>query len=186
MAQAQGTLVDLYSWTDESVPITGLIDIYSSNSATFVGNFANFPALNQLNLIGDLDTATGTTYNISFTLQDSSLGDFGGAGDVWFGTDEISLNRAFEDGYMTNGGYVFPPVNYNFTAVAASSTTSMSFNFVLDEGLNADLSNLQITQIQPVPEASTGRLFCYGGCLLFLAKQLRKVTRKQELTVKKI
>lgn len=178
IGHAQGNLGDLYNWKDDSAPITGLIDIYSCNSATFIGNYANFPGLNQLSLSGGLNTTPGATYQISFTLQDTGIGDFDGTGDLWFGSSEMNLNSTFEDGHITGNGYAFAPVNYDFTAVATSSTTSMSFDFVLDQGLNADLSNLQITI---VPEISTSRLFCYGGFVLVLAGQLRKLNQKRVL-----
>jgi hypothetical protein len=182
MARAQGNLMDLYSWIDESTPFRGLINIDSSNSASFIGDYGdNFSSLNHLNLTANLDTTPGVTYEISFTLQDASLGNFGGAGDLWFGNSEINLNSAFQDGYITPNGYVFPAVNYSFTAAATSSTTAMSFDFVLDEGLNADLSNLAITQITDVPEVSTFSMFFYGGFVFLLAKQLRKVTQKRKL-----
>ncbi|HEV2329076.1 MAG TPA: hypothetical protein VGY56_09845 [Verrucomicrobiae bacterium] len=184
---AQGNLADLYNWVDESVPYKGLIDIYTSNSATFVGDYgSNFSDVNQLNLSGNLSTTPGVPYEISFTLQDTGIGDFAGAGNVCFGNSEIILDSTFADGYITNGGYVFPPVNFDFIAVAASSTTSMSFGFALDEGLNADLSNLEITEITPAPEASTNWLVCCGGCVLLLAKQLRRLVQKRNLAVRRI
>jgi hypothetical protein len=147
-----------------------------------MGNYGNFPALNRLNFIGDMNTTPGATYEISFTLQDASFsGDFDGAGDVSFGNCEVNLDSAFEDGYMTTNGYLFPPVNYDFTAVADSSTTSMSFDFLLDEGLNADLSNLDIME---VPEPSATRVLYCSGCLMLLARQWRKLTQKQKLAIK--
>jgi hypothetical protein len=135
-----------------------------------------------LNLGANLNTTAGATYEISFTLQDASFsGNFGGAGDLWFGNCKNSLDDAFDDGYMGHGGYVFPSVNYDFTAVAASSTTSISFDFVLDEGLNANLSNLMITE---VPEISSNRLLCCGGCMFLLARQLRRLSQKRVPAVK--
>jgi hypothetical protein len=186
MVQAQG-LVDLYHWSDNSTPYTDFININSSNSAMFIGNYNNEGGFNDLILTGSFDTTPGTSYQISFTLQDESpIGDDGGSGSLDFGNSEISLDGAFCGSYLSNGTYVFPAANYNFTATATSPTTTMSFNLSLDEGLDTGLSNLTITQIMAVPETSSTRLFLFGGCVFMLAKQLRKVTQKQKLAVKPI
>jgi hypothetical protein len=57
----------------------------------------------------------------------------------------------------------------------------MSFDFTLDEGESAALSNFTITE---VPETSASRLLCYGGCLILLARQLRRLSQKKVLAVK--
>jgi hypothetical protein len=152
----------------------------------FIGNYANFPAFNHLNLSGDFDTTPGETYEISFTLQNG--GQYTGSGSTTFGSTETDLDYALSDSdsYFTNGGYEFLPVNYYFTSLATSANTTMSFNFILDEGESAELSNFAITEITPVPEISASRLFCYGGCVFLIARQLRKLTQRQKLAVKPI
>jgi hypothetical protein len=183
MGEAQANLVDLYNWIDESTPYKGLIEIGSADSATFIGAYGNLPALNRLNLSGDIDTTPGVTYEISFTLQNWNL--YSGDGSATFGSKAKDLDYAFSecDSYFTSGGPVFSPVNYDFTALATSATTTMSFDFILDEGESASLSNFVITE---APEMSVTRLFCYGGCLVLLARQLRRLAQKQKPAVKPI
>jgi hypothetical protein len=127
------------------------------------------------------------TYDINFTLQNG--GQYTGIGGVTFGTAQTSLDYALSDSdsYFTGTGYVFLPVDYDFTAIATSATTTISFDFVLDESESAALSNLeitQVTQVTQVPEISATRLFCYAGCALLLAKRIRKVIPRQKLAVK--
>jgi len=187
MVQAQGYFVNLYDWKDESIPYTGLIDIASSNSATFIGSYGEYTEFNQLHLNGSMNTTPGEMYDISFTLQDkSSTGDDGGIGSFYFGNSETSLDGAFLDSSLTNGAYVFQPVNYNFFVVATSSTTAMSFNLVLDEGLDAQLSDFSIIETTPAPEPSSGRLVAYGGCMVLLARQLQKLFQKRKPALKPI
>lgn len=179
--------MDLYSWTDKSSPYKGLIDLYSSNSATFIGNYNGEGGFNDLVLAGSLNTTPGATYEISFTLQDKSpIGDDGGSGSFLFGNSEMNLDGTFRDSYITNGTYEFPAVNYDFMTLATSSTTTMSFDLVLDEGLNTALSNLAVTEITPAPEISSGRMFFYGGCIFLFAKQLQRFLRNRKRAIKAI
>jgi hypothetical protein len=178
---AQGNLVNLYDWTDESTPLTGLIDVYSSNSAVFVGAYANsYGQLNQLDLSGSIATEPDITYEVTFALQNESPYD-SGIGSVAFGNCGVKLDYAFspQDSYFTSQGYVFLPVNYDFTTVATSLTTTISLDFILDEGVYASVSNFTITE---VPETCSGRLYAFGGCALLLAQQLWRCPICQQLS----
>ena len=177
---AQGNLVDLYDWTDQSSPYTGLINVYSSNSAVYEGDYGAYGGFNHLNLAGNITTTPGVTYDVSFTLLNESSSD-SGSGCMMFGNIQTNLNFAFSpsDSYLTSDGYAFNPVTFTFSVLATDSSTPVSFNFDLDEGINANVSDFMITA---VPEMSTGSYLLFGGCMLVLARESRKFLQQLRKT----
>lgn len=180
LAHAQGNLINLFDWTDNSRPYRGLIDVFNNNSGVFEGAYANSQGqLNQLNLTGQISTTPGAVYDVSFTLQDVSPFD-SGIGSVTFGSIQSSLDYAFssQDSHFTSNGYQFYPVTYNFTAVAASSMTSMTFDFTLDQGMNAEVSGLTVTE---APEVSSVELFGCGAFAWLFVRHWRQIVEKRKL-----
>jgi hypothetical protein len=183
MGHAQGDLVNLYNWSNETESVapdtmSRFISIYSNSSADFYGgfttNYSSGFAVCPL-LVGTVNTVPGDSYEVSFTMQNMS----GYAGGVAESFDGDSTNLSFPSDDL---GYTEIPVNVDFTAVATSTTTMVSFQCYLDpEGGQADLYNVSVTE---VPESSASRLFLCGGFVLLMAKQLRKATQKQKLAVK--
>jgi hypothetical protein len=173
---AQGNLVDLYDWSDQSTPYAGFINVYSSDSAVYEGDYGVYGGFNHLNLADNISTTPGLTYDVSFTLLNESSDD-SGTGSMIFGDLQTSLDYAFSpsNSHYTSQGYVFSPVTYTFSVLATDSSTPVSFNFDLDEGMNASVSDFMIT---PVPEISTDSFLLIGGCTLVLARETRKLLQQ--------
>ena len=182
--QAQGNLVDLYDWSNETgyVPDpSNFIAIDSYNAAYFSSGFTtnpfgHGPLFVQPILSGSFSTTSGVTYDVSFTLQLNAPNDiFGGAsmsfGDFTTNCDLESPTHGDQPGYN-------PPMDFSFTSVATGPATSMTFFAGFGDYTDGlSISDVMVTE---VPEMSTFSMFFYGGCALLLAKHLRKVTQKQK------
>lgn len=181
--RAQENLVDLYDWSNETQNISpgsqgNYMDVYSANWVDFFGGFDTNQHAASPVLAGNLETTPGASYEISFTMANDPIDP--GSACLSFGsfTTNIVLPR------INNGtGFSGPPINIDFTAVATSATTTMSFQSYLYYDGEESLNNLEVME---VPEASNTRLFCYGGCIFLLAKQLRKLIQKRDFAFRRI
>jgi hypothetical protein len=184
---AQASLVNLYDWMNEtmysSTPDFN-VQIQSPNSVGFFGsrstNNAPYPFALPV-LTGSLNTTPGTTYEISFTMQNDFVETIGQP-EVSFGsfTTNFDLPAAQE----TDGQLQYFPVNIDLTAVAMSFDTTMTFTVPIDTGDAMSLNNLEVTAITGstignvfVPEPSTTKLvFCFGFAWL-LAQRLGRLLK---------
>jgi hypothetical protein len=191
--RAQGNLVNLYeNWTigsvtsiggDGPIGIPSSVDITSSTSAILHPGWANNAISIQYNqfgaiapvLSGNLDTTSGTTYEITFTINSESAAlispnmsmSFGNFAIDYFPVPALGLGAPFNAA----------PLNIEFTAMAASPITFISFteypcDVVSDFYNSIYLSNLSVVavpQVIPVPEVSTASLLGLGGCAWLLA-----------------
>jgi hypothetical protein len=180
--RAQGNLVNLYDWTNQTryVPDPNYyIIIGSFNSANFRSGITTNPLLGgpfivEPVLTGSLPTTPGITYEISFTMQlGAPFAAFGGA-SLSFGN--FTTNCDLQNPANGNQPGYNPPVNFDFTAVATSPTTAMSFNAGFNDYTDGML--LSNVAVMEVPEISASRLFGFGGCVLLLARQWRRLFQK--------
>jgi hypothetical protein len=179
-AQAQGNLVDLYNWENETVVGSDpnpndYLAISSAISARFSGGYTDQGGGVSPILTGSFATTPGATYQISFTM--CNLNSFGGSASETFGDNSMNFDLPFV--YLDGGeSYSDTPVNIDFTAIATSATTTMSIECYLDpDGGSAALSDLIVTEgpeLSPVPEVSSIGLFCFGGCALLLARNWQR------------
>jgi hypothetical protein len=174
VANAQGNLVDLYNWSNET-RYSGSpghnVQIDSSDSAVFFGSQSTNDAPSPFALpvlTGNFDTTPGDIYEISFTMQNNFF--------ETIGQPTISVG-----GFLTNfdlpaaergsGGQLqFNPVNIDFSYVATSSATEFEFMIPLDTGDGASLNNFSIAE---VPESSTDAILGSFVCLWFLMRRWR-------------
>jgi hypothetical protein len=170
-ALAQGNLVDLYGWANETEVgydpnPSDYVNVSSSNSANFYGDLSpNGFAVPIVS--GSLDTIPGAAYEISFTLQNNFI-TFSDA-QLYFGNTLTDIDLPSEgSGNPANMSPI--PVSIDFTAMATSSTTPMSFEFGLDSSGDDSLYNFQVME---VPETSSAKLFALGLVLLFAWKSRR-------------
>lgn len=185
--RAQGNLVNFNGWTNETMFVppgtqSEFVQIDSPISATFEGGwttnasglYPGIPTDASPILTGSLDTVPGAIYEIAFAMQ---LGQFEGSAEMWFGdfTTNCDLTAFYNP---ANQGQPFGPVNMDFTVVATSATTTMSFQSYLDPvGGYASLYDVSVNE---VPEISAARLFGFGGGVLLFAHQwLRLLQRKK-------
>lgn len=186
--QAQGNLADLYDWNNETQNVSPAtqgeyVSIFSANSAGFYGGFATnnladgyYHYVSPI-LTGNLDTTSGATYEVSFTMVDNPIDT--ASATVSFGDFTTNFDLPINYSSGLNGIYGIP-VTIDFTAVATSATTTMSFqNQVSFEG-NDSVYDLEVTE---VPETSATRLFLCGGFVLLLAKRMRPLIQKRKLAV---
>lgn len=173
-AQAQGNLVNLYNWENETAVGSDpnpndYLAVSSSTSAKFSGGYTDQGGGVSPIMTGLFDTTPGASYQISFTMQ--NLSQFDGSASESFGNDTMNFGLP---AVLLNGGesYADTPVNIDFTAVATSTTTAMSIECYLDpDGGAADLSGLTVTEVpNEAPEASSILLFCFGCCALLLVR----------------
>lgn len=194
IGQAQGNLVNLYDWNNDTAHVAPghagqFISIYNNTSAGFFGGFTTNPfslVAASPTLSDEFSTTPGATYEISFTMQ--NLNGFNGFASESFGNETLNFDLPV---VLQNGGesYADTPVNEEFTAVATSTLTTMSFECYLDpNGGAASLGNLTVTElpVTDAPEESTGSLLFYGGCICLLAKEFGRLVRKHKLAVKRI
>lgn len=179
---AQGNLVNLYDWTGETMyaadPNDGVI-ISSFNSANFFGaystNVLNGPDHIVPILAGSLDTTPGTTYEISYTLEETYNHSFFDGGYMKFGNDTNPCN--FSDAIRNPGTDTYAATNfYDYTDIATSTTTTMSLECHLDNGDSIQVTGLSVIE---VPEISAARLFGFGGCVLLLAQPWRRLSHER-------
>jgi hypothetical protein len=146
--------------------------VYSSNCALFQGGFADyngdtFPLAAVPTLTGNLYTTPGTTYEISFTMLDPAI--YTGGASMTFGSFSTSLDFTSYPNY-TSENQPFLPVNFDFTAIASSTSTSLSFSADLDpDGGAVYLEDLTVTAV-PEPSA-TGFLGSVAAGWLLLAQR---------------
>jgi hypothetical protein len=186
IGQAQGNLVDLYNWSNETVVGSDpnpndYVHLGSATSAFFHGGYTDQGGGVTPVIFGSLNTVPGATYEISFTMQNQN--SFFGSASLWFGSESTSFQLPVT---QVNGGqgYADMPVNIDFTAVAGSTVTSMFFQCYLDpDGGSAALNHFMVTE---VPEVSSSSLIFGGACVFLVANRLRKVTQKQKLAVQPI
>jgi hypothetical protein len=181
LAQAQGTIVDLYNWSDQTQDIppseAGLFAFATSpTSAEFRGGFptnsnGGGPPWLEPCLNGTVDTTSGATYEISYAL---STGPTAASVSITFG-DFTSL-------YEFPGGASYA-TNLIYTVEASSSITPMTFQCYMDPDESIDLTGLSI---QEVPELSTWELFLFGACILLIARQVMTMIQRRKLAVEPI
>lgn len=190
MAQAQENLVDLYGWSNETGYVqnpSNFVAIDSYNAAYFYSGittdfFTGGPFIVEPVLSGKISTTPGVTYDVSVTMQLNAPYDIFGGASMSFGdfTNNCNLQNP------ANGdvpGYN-PPVSFDFTSVATSSSTEMTF--YADFGDYTDGLSISDVMVTAVPEMSSTLLLFYGGCILMLAKRLQKVNQMRKLAVKPI
>ncbi len=134
---AQGNLLNLYTWTNATMHSSNPqhnVQIESFNSARFAGSLGtnnpySFPVTPILT--GNLATTPGASYEISFTMENMWITDWGPT-EVSFGnfTTNFDLPRIQQRGSQ----YQYFPVNLDFTVLANSSTTTMTFTVAVDVG----------------------------------------------------
>jgi hypothetical protein len=172
---AQDNLANLYDCVNQTMNVSDpsqFIMVYSSNSALFRGGFADsnggaLPPPAVAILTGNLDTTPGTTYEISFTMLDPV--PFTGGASMAFGNLNTSLDFTSCPNY-TNPNQPFQPINFDFTAIASSTSTSLSFSADLDpDGGAVYLEDLTVTAV-PEPSA-TGFLGSMAAGWLLLAQR---------------
>lgn len=169
---AQGNLVDLYNWSNETEVgydpnPNDYVNIVSATSAYFYGDYSpNGFAVPILSTT--LNTIPGATYDVSFTLQDQNVEAC--SGYEYFGNTSTDVDLQPPVGDPINPSLV--PENIDFTVIANSTETDMSFEFALDSSGIASLSNFSVTE---VPEVSSGKLFVFLGCILLCVRKWRRL-----------
>jgi hypothetical protein len=171
-AQAPINLVNLYDWNviGNTFDPGADVQVTSSTSAVFFGDFSTngIPTAN-LALSYDLNTTPGATYEISFTMEDEVLYDsyaretFGNTGNCFL--LPVTQTNIFP-------GYFDTPVTIDYTAVATTAITTVSFGATAD----GDYGETQLWDVSviEVPEVGSGKLFAFLGCiLLYLGKWFR-------------
>ncbi len=169
----QANLINLYNWSNAtrySGAPQNNINILSLNSASFYGSLGTSPVhpLALPILTGNLATAPGAIYEISFIMQNNWLTDIGQI-ELSFGsfTTNFDLPPA-----QQAGGLRYFPVNIDFTAVANSLTTTMTFTVPVDVGGGISLGDFSVSD---VPESTpTAGLFGFGVCALLFARHGRR------------
>ena len=147
------------------------ISILSLNSASFQGSLSTNNSAHPLALpilTGNLATTPGAIYEISFTMLNGWLTDIGQI-ELSFGnfTTNFDLPPA-----QQTGGLQYFPVNIDFTAIANSLTTTMTFTVPVDVGGQISLDNFSVND---VPEtASSAGLLGLGAFALLLARHGRR------------
>jgi hypothetical protein len=182
--RAQGNLVNLYDWANQTryVPDPNYyITIGSFNSANFRSGITTNPLLGDPFIVepiltGSLHTTPGITYEITFTMQLGSPFDAFGGASLSFGN--FITNCDLQNPANGNQPGYNPPVNFDFTAIATSPTTAMSFNAGFNDYTDGML--LSNVAVMEVPEISASRLFGFGGCVLLLARQWRRFSPKRK------
>jgi hypothetical protein len=170
--QAQGNLVNLYNWSNQTVVgydpnPSDYVNILSSTSASFFGDYSKSGFAVPI-LSDSLNTVPGVTYEINFTLEDQNIEAC--TGYAFFGNTSTDLDLPPPGGNPFNLSVV--PVSVDFSAVATSVTTTMSFEFSLDSSGIAGLSNLSVTEVPEVPDLE---LVVFLGFVLWGAKLSRRL-----------
>ena len=171
-AQAQGNLVNLYNWSNET-RYSGSpqynVQISSPDSASFFGSQStnNSPCpLAVPVLSGSFDTTPGDVYDISFIMQNNFVENLG--------EPTVSIGAFATNFYLPAAKQAGPgqtqyfPVDISLTYVATSLTTDFTFKIPLDEGDTVSLENLTVTE---APESSTAVIFGTLGCAWVLAQR---------------
>ena len=177
---AQGNLVNLYDWSNDTMysgSPQNNVSILSFNAASFNGSQSTNGAPYSLALpvlTANLATGPGTTYEISFTMQNEFL-ESSGQTEVQFGG--FTTNFDLPPARLIGGDLQSFPVNIDFTASAASWLTTMEFTVPVDTGDAISLNNFSVTE---VPEISSASLFGFGGCVLLLVQQWRRLFQKRK------
>ena len=186
---AQGNLVNLNNWTASSAILPGFSPvpppkITSFNSAYFLGwltSYTNNPTIFALSagiLTGNLNTTPGATYEISFSLD---MGDSVGIDVAFMSFGNITAGGKIPVLLNTNVTSENPnitlPVCCDYTVLATSDITTMSFSVTPDVSCGVNLENLLVVE---TPEVSTVRLFGFGGCALLIAQQWRRLFPKRK------
>lgn len=184
LGHAQGNLVNLFNWTNESTDLppgsqNGVIQITSANSGVFHGAVGTNGSPIQDILTGNFETIPGTIYEITYTLSHNPQFSF--FADVTFGNFTTNVAPAIEaNTFLGPYGYSGGMATFDYNALATTTTATMSFSFGLDNSDSFTLSNLTVTA---VPEISTLQLFAFGGCaLLFAQRWQRRALLKRKLT----
>ncbi len=178
--QAPVNLVNLYDWTNVTANTggqdpSGFVIIKSSTSAIFQGGLNGFnpiyPAIARA-----LNTIPGAAYEISYTAED--LSESGpNVATLYFGNTSTQVDLPEHE-----FGSSAIPVNVDFTAMATSATTPMSFVFGTDIDNDQDyLYNLSVTE---VPEVRTEKLLFVFGCALLYVRRWRRPNSQASRTPK--
>lgn len=181
-SRAQGCLVNLYTWSNATINVPSpqvYLPITSSNSCEFIGGLTftsgdPYPVFVNPVLTTLLTTVPGTTYQISFTMEQLTPIAFSTRGTFSFGSfsDDLSAAISSDFYYATSGyGEVIYPTNFDFTGVATSTSTAMSFSLIPDSAGAVALSNFNI---EAVPETSAGSLLALGGMAFLSTKTGRR------------
>ncbi len=173
---AQTNLVNLYDWNISSDTGSPDVRITSFNSASFLGDGAtNGGPTSVSTLSGVLNTIPGATYEISFTMV-NEVEQYGGGSETFGNTGTSFLLTSTETNVPPN--YIPNPVNIDYTAVATSTTTTMTFEASVDgEDGWTELFDASVVE---VPETSGVGLLGFGGCFLLFANQWRRLLQKQK------
>ena len=177
-AQAQGNLVNLYDWSNDT-KYSGSpqhnVQIFSSVSALFAGSESTNNAPSPLALpvlSGCFDSTPGDMYDISFTMQNNFVEEAG--------ESTVSIGGFATNFYLPTAKFSGPgqteyfPVAISLTYIATSLTTDFTFNIPLDDGDTISLNNLNVTE---APESSAAAIFGTLGCALVLAQRCRSGTK---------
>lgn len=164
-ARAQGNLVDLYDWSNQtrySGEPQHNVQVLSSDSAIFYGsqstNNAPYPLALPV-LSGTFGTTPGDIYDISFTMQNDFVENLG---EPTICIGAFATNFYLPAAQSINPGQTqYYPVDISFTYVATSSATDFTFKIPTDDGDSISLDNLCVTE---APENSTGVIFGTLGC----------------------
>ncbi len=168
--EAQANLINLYDWSNNTqvgydTNPNDYVNLSSFNSASFYGDLSpNGFAVPILS--GTLSTIPGAAYEISFTLENQN--NEACSGYEYFGNTSTDIDMPPAGGSPFSP--TFAPINVDFTVIANSTSTDMSFEFALDNSGVASLSDLTV---QEVPEMSTSEMFALGLVLVFAWKSRR-------------
>lgn len=171
---AQGNLVNLYDWSGETKyapsPNYGIL-LMSSTSVTFYGAYSTNTEGGADHIVpvlaGNLDTVPGTTYEISYTVANDPLHAEFGNGVMSFG----SYSNVVDLLAMGSPG---SSENFDFLFTTSAAVTPMSFSWTIDNGYQATLSSLSVTE---VPEASKATLLSFGGVIWLLVRGRRRLSQ---------
>ena len=156
-----------------SDPNYGII-ISSSNAAIFFGSYSTNVVSGPSHIVpiltGNLGTTPGATYEISYTVANDPVHAELGSGNLSFGSSNYKIDLFAIGGPGSTQ-------DFHFQITTTSPSTTMAFTWWIDNGYQASVSGLSITQ---VPEVSSARLSGLGGCILLLAQRWRRLSQRRQ------
>lgn len=172
---AQGNLVNLFDWSNETrfsgSPLNN-VQIEASDAANFFGSDStnNSPCPFAVpELAGSVSTTPGTTYDISFTMQN----DFVEGAQAVISFDDFTTNLVLPAARQTSPFQMqYYPVDVELTYAATAGTTDFSFKLPIDDGDAVSLGDFSVIE---VPETSTVGIFGIFGCAWLFARRWRKM-----------
>ena len=166
---AWGNLVNLNNWTPASGSSAypaevNPVGIINASSAMFSDGIYIHNGSCYIGFTGNLATASGTYYDIAFTLQ--NLATSAAYVTMNFGTWTADLSPAINAFYLGSLGPQHNAVNFNFITKAQTPATALEFFVDLDApGGGVYLSNLSVVPVQE--QTSTAGLLLIGLASLF-------------------